>query len=383
MYAPFVVKKLMAGTLAKDKRQVGIRIRDGSEKLYDELVATEADFDPAPMFRREIDLTLYGRVWKFDIWSGKSFRAAANSSQPLTILVGGLFINCMLLALFLLLTKANRNAVHYADSVTHELQLEKARLERSNADLEQFAYVASHDLQEPLRMVGNFTQLLQKRYEGQLDEKADSYINYAVDGVKRMQQLLTELLSYSRVGSQGAPLAPTDSEKACRNVVQNLRKLIDETGAQIDIGPLPEVQGDYTQLCQVFQNLIGNAIKFQASGQTPHIEIKAGENSGEWSFTITDNGIGMDPQYHEKIFVMFQRLHTRDAYPGTGVGLAICKKIVIRHGGRIWVDSAQGAGSTFGFTLAKAVANDMEVPLLRRESQSSTSPISSISRRAS
>ena len=153
----------MAGTLAKDKRQVGIRIRDGREKLYDELVATEADFDPAPMFRREVDLTLYGRVWKFDIWSGKSFRAAANSSQPLTILVGGLFINCMLLALFLLLTKANRKAVHYADSVTHELQLEKARLQRSNADLEQFAYVASHDLQEPLRMVGNFTQLLQKR----------------------------------------------------------------------------------------------------------------------------------------------------------------------------------------------------------------------------
>ena len=156
----------MAGTLAKDKRQVGIRIRDGREKLYDELVATEADFDPAPMFRREGDLTLYGRVWKFDIWSGKSFRAAANSSQPLTILVGGLFINCMLLALFLLLTKANRKAVHYADSVTHELQLEKARLQRSNADLEQFAYVASHDLQEPLRMVGNFTQLLQKRLRG-------------------------------------------------------------------------------------------------------------------------------------------------------------------------------------------------------------------------
>ena len=150
-------------------------------------------------------------------------------------------------------------------------------------------------------MVGNFTQLLQKRYEGQLDEKADNYINYAVDGVKRMQQLLTELLGYSRVGSQGAPLAPTDSEEACRNAVQNLHKLIDETGATIDMGPLPAVQGDYTQLCQVFQTLISNAIKFQASGQTPHIEIKAEENAGDWSFTVTDNGIGMGPQYHEKI----------------------------------------------------------------------------------
>ena len=198
-----------------------------------------------------------------------------------------------------------------------------------------------------------------------------------------MQQLLTELLAYSRVGSQRAPLAPTDSEKACRNAIQNLRKLIDETGADIDIEPLPEVLGDYTQLCQVFQNLISNAIKFQASERTPHIEIKAEENAGECVFTITDNGIGMDPQYHEKIFVMFQRLHTRDAYPGTGVGLAICKKIVIRHGGRIWVDSAQGAGSTFGFALAKADANDMVVPLLRRDSQSATSPATTISRRAS
>lgn len=289
----------------------------------------------------------------------------------------------MLLALFLLLTKANRRAIHYADSVTHELKLEKARLERSNADLEQFAYVASHDLQEPLRMVGNFTQLLQKRYGGQLDEKADSFINYAVDGVKRMQQLINELLSYSRVGSQGALLAPTDSEKACRHAIQNLGKLIEDTAASIDVGPLPVVLGDYTQLCQVFQNLIGNAIKFQVGDGAPHVEIKAEEHTTEWVFTVTDNGIGMDSQYHEKIFVMFQRLHTRDAYPGTGVGLAICKKIVIRHGGRIWVESDHGAGSTFGFALAKGEARDVVVSLPQSETASSTTSTIPVSRRAS
>ena len=326
VYAPFVVKKLMAGTLAQDKRHVGIRIQDGGETVYNELTASEDDFDPSPMFQSQINLDLYGRTWAFDIWSGKSFRVAAASNQPMSILVGGLIIDAMLFALFMMLTKANRNALRYADSATHQLQLEKSRLERSNADLEQFAYVASHDLQEPLRMVGNFTELLQKRYVGQLDEKADNYINYAVDGVKRMQILLSELLAYSRLGADRGPLSSIDSERACADALGNLRQAIAESGVKMESGSLPAVLADETQLTQLFQNLVSNAIKFRDSERAGHIQISAQEHKDEWVFTIKDNGIGMESQFHEKVFVMFQRLHDRKAYPGTGVGLATCKK---------------------------------------------------------
>ena len=382
VYAPFVVKKLMAGTLAQDKRHVGIRIQDGSERVYDELTASEDDFDPKPMFQSTVDLDLYGRTWKFDIWSGKSFRAAAASNQPMSILVGGLLIDSMLFALFILLTKANRNALRYADSATHQLQLEKLRLERSNADLEQFAYVASHDLQEPLRMVGNFTQLLQKRYAGQLDEKADNYINYAVDGVKRMQILLNELLVYSRLGADRGPLSSIDSEKACEDAIDNLQQAIAESEVKVEFGLLPKVHADETQLTQLFQNLVSNAIKFRKSDRVGCIQISAEEQKDEWTFKIKDNGIGMDPEFHDKIFVMFQRLHDRQAYPGTGVGLATCKKIVIRHGGRIWVDSKSGEGSTFYFTLPKIQPDTNIVPIPPREVDGLSELSSEIGRRA-
>ncbi len=223
-------------------------------------------------------------------------------------------------------------------------------LRRSNQDLEQFAYVSSHDLQEPLRMVTGFMQLLHHKYTGKLDPQADTYINFAVDGARRMQQLIDDLLAFSRVGSKARELVPTDAAQLVQAALANLRVAIDESKAQINVGPLPTIPADGPQLVLVFQNLIGNALKFRGS-ESPIIEISACPDRDAWLFSIKDNGIGFSPEFHEKIFMLFQRLHTKDKYPGTGIGLAICKKIIERHHGRIWADSTPGHGSTFYFTL--------------------------------
>ncbi len=224
------------------------------------------------------------------------------------------------------------------------------QLERSNTELEQFAYVASHDLQEPLRMVAGFTQLLARRYTGQLDEEADQFIGHAVDGVKRMQQLIQDLLSYSRVGSHGSEFEPVDMSGALQWALLNLAVAVEESGGRVTYGNLPKVSGDPTQLGQLFQNLIGNALRFCESG-TPEIHVDAEQRSGQWVFFVRDNGIGIEPEYHERVFEIFQRLHARTEYEGTGVGLAVCKRIVQRHGGRIWVESTPGEGATFFFTI--------------------------------
>jgi light-regulated signal transduction histidine kinase (bacteriophytochrome) len=225
-------------------------------------------------------------------------------------------------------------------------------LNRSNDELGQFAYIASHDLQEPLRMVASYTQLLSKRYKGQLDADADEFISFAVDGASRMQQLIEDLLAYSRVATTGNELLDTSSEYALEQALQNLHWAIKDGGALVTHDPLPTVQADQMQLVQLFQNLIGNAIKYQGPG-IPEVHISATKrDESSWSFAVKDNGLGIDPQYFERIFGMFQRLHKRDEYSGTGVGLAICKKIVERHGGSLRVESALGFGSTFSFALA-------------------------------
>ena len=225
-------------------------------------------------------------------------------------------------------------------------------LNRSNEELGQFAYIASHDLQEPLRMVASYTQLLARRYKGRLDSDADEFITFAVDGANRMQGLIQDLLAYSRVGTKGKELRETSSEEALQRAILNLRGAIADSGAMVTHDPLPPVLADETQLVQLFQNLIGNAIKYQNSG-VPRIHISAIKNGGgKWTFSVRDNGLGIDPQYFERIFVMFQRLHKREEFAGTGIGLAICKKIVERHGGEISVQSQPGKGSTFSFALA-------------------------------
>ena len=240
--------------------------------------------------------------------------------------------------------------------VTETRQVEKllkqtmAELVRSNAELEQFAYVASHDLQEPLRMVASYTQLLARRYRGKLDSDADEFIGYAVDGATRMQQLINALLDYSRVGTRGKPFEPTSCEDVLNQAITNLQAAIEENGALLTHDHLPTVMADATQMLQLFQNLIGNAIKFH-SEKKPRVHVGAERNGTEWIFSVRDNGIGIDPQYFDRIFVIFNRLHGRGEYPGTGIGLTICKKIIERNKGRIWVESQPGNGATFYFTM--------------------------------
>ena len=240
--------------------------------------------------------------------------------------------------------------------ITDRRRLEKlaeeqiAELARSNAELAQFGYVASHDLQEPLRAVASCVQLLQKRYSGQLDARADEFIAHAVDGIKRMGTLIEDLLAYSRVGSQAQPLVRTDCARALSNALDDLSVAIHESGAVVTQDPLPVLVADATQITQVFQNLVANAIKFQGL-EPAKIHVGAMLGGGFLTVTVRDNGIGMEEQYFQRIFEVFQRLHTRREYQGTGIGLAICKKIVERHGGRIWVESQLGQGSAFHFTL--------------------------------
>jgi PAS domain S-box-containing protein len=233
-----------------------------------------------------------------------------------------------------------------------------ADLARSNAELEQFAYVASHDLQEPLRMVAAYTQLLARRYKGKLDDDADEFIGFAVDGARRMQELINDLLMYSRVGTR--PLQPeaVDTNQLVDQVVSDLAAAIADSHASVLRTELPIVQGDPTQVRQLFQNLIANGIKFHRPSSEPQVLVSAARENGAWTFSVRDNGIGIEAQYQERIFALFQRLHTRADYPGTGIGLAICKEIVERHGGQIRVDSAPGHGTTFLFSLPVAAAHE-------------------------
>ncbi|HEY2628769.1 MAG TPA: ATP-binding protein [Usitatibacter sp.] len=247
---------------------------------------------------------------------------------------------------------ARREAEGALRDAHDELELKARELERSNEELQQFAYVASHDLQEPLRMVSSYTQLLERRYGDKLDGDAKEFMEFIVDGAARMKQLIEDLLAYSRVGTRGRELARTESGAALAKALANLHIAQEASGAVVTHDPMPPVVADASQLTQLFQNLIGNAMKFHAAG-APRIHVGTETREHVWVFNVKDNGIGLDTQYADRIFMMFQRLHNKTEYAGTGIGLAICKKIVERHGGRIWVDSTPGQGSTFGFTIAR------------------------------
>ncbi|GEM_PF-2444797 len=238
----------------------------------------------------------------------------------------------------------------------HEEQLASliTELTRSNKELEQFAYVASHDLQEPLRMVASFTGLLSEKYGGQLDEQAQGYIAHAVDGAKRMQMLINGLLDYSRVGTRGKEFTSEDCNAIVAEAIENLDVLIDENKAAVSVERLPTISADSEQMVRVFQNLIANAIKFHREGVTPEVSVSAERDKQLWRISVADNGIGIDPEYADRIFNIFQRLHRRGEYPGEGIGLAVVKRIVERHGGKIWMESVPGQGTTFHFTVQPA-----------------------------
>ena len=250
---------------------------------------------------------------------------------------------------------AERIGVYIAGAIANaqlhaQVTTQTEELSRSNRELEQFAYVASHDLQEPLRMVSSYVALLGRRYGGELDERADKYIHFAVDGANRMQRLIHDLLAYSRVGTQGAELTPTDTAPVLRETLSNLELAIEESEAEVVYSDLPSVMGDPSQLRQLFQNIIGNALKFRSESRL-RVELNATRDGDQWTFSIRDNGVGFDQRYAERVFGVFKRLHRNADIPGTGIGLAICQRIIDRHGGRIWAESKLGEGSCFYFTL--------------------------------
>ncbi|PSB55985.1 sensor histidine kinase, partial [Chamaesiphon polymorphus] len=248
-------------------------------------------------------------------------------------------------------TELRKAIVNIVLRQAEELALLATDLERSNAELKKFAYVASHDLQEPLNQVANYVQLLEMRYSEELDDDAKEFIGFAVEGVNLMQTLIDDVLIYSKVDLLGIEWGLVAVETALNRSLSHLRGRIGETGAIVTSDPMPTIVADSTQLMQLFQNLIGNAIKFRKPNTLPEIYISVDRQEDDWLFSIRDNGIGIDPQFFDRIFVIFQRLHTRDEYPGSGMGLTICKKIVECHRGKIWVESELGRGATFSFTI--------------------------------
>ncbi len=255
---------------------------------------------------------------------------------------------------------AELRASHAETERAHRLLHEQTReLERSNRDLEQFAYVASHDLQEPLRKVASFTQLLQKRYGGQLDERADQYIGFAVDGALRMQRLIQDLLAFSRVGRSGAEPEAVHLEAVLEQVRHDLGERIAESGAEVTHDPLPVVHGERALLAMLLMNVVGNALKFRHPERPPRVHLSARRDGDVWEVACTDNGIGIDPQYAERVFVIFQRLHPKEVYSGTGIGLALVKRVVEHHGGRVWVEPAGTGGTTVRWTLPAAQEPDL------------------------
>lgn len=299
------------------------------------------------------------RKWVLETW-GAAVEEAASSGQPIqpaeynvtckdgtvrTMEIFGIMIGDDFLATFVDLT----------DRVHAELLLEQKleELAKSNSMLEQFAYVASHDLQEPLRMVTSYLQLLKRRYEDKLDDNARQFIEFATDGADRMKGLIQDLLVFSRVGTQGKEMNSVSLEDVLKETLFNLSMALEESGGEVTHDPLPTIYADDTQMAQVLQNLISNALKFHGN-EAPRIHVGAKLDGDRWLISVSDNGIGIEDQYCEGIFEIFQRLHNRDTYPGTGIGLAIVKKIVERHGGRIWVESLPEQGSTFHFTLTKS-----------------------------
>jgi signal transduction histidine kinase len=356
VYAPFVVNKLMAGTLEKDKRHVGIRINDRETVLYDEHLVSEEDYDPDPLFMTRRSLELYGREWLFDIRSANSFRAAANGTQPLIILLGGLLIDSLLFVLFVSLSKANRRAISFADGMTDVLQRRTKELELSNLDLERFAYVASHDLKTPLRGIGDLSEYLAEDLENYLKSPeahpdVEKNLGRLDTQVHRMDNLIKGILSYSSIGSADAEIEEVNVAALVREIGDNLG--LSESVCVID-GELPTLAAEGTQIAQILNNLIGNGVKYHHDAPNAVIRVSATKVDGVDVIAVADNGPGIDPRFHTRIFEVFQTLQPKDEIESTGIGLSIVKKLVESHGGEVTVTSEVGQGATFSFSWPTA-----------------------------
>jgi signal transduction histidine kinase len=300
-------------------------------------------------------LNVAGRLWEIHYRPAETLSSGVETAAPYVIAIAGALLSVLTGWLLWALSTGRARAVTLAGQMTARLQASETQLKRSNAELERFAYVASHDLQQPLRTVRSFVTLLQRKYGDRLDDQARQYIGFAVDGASRMSQLIDDLLAYSRTASLEGDAEPVDLGVACDEAVANLHTLIAETGAEVRRDELPRVLATHLHATQVLQNLIGNALTYRGE-EPPVITVSAGREGDLWRITVRDNGIGIDPRHHDRIFVVFQRLHTATEYPGTGMGLSICKKIVESHGGQIGVESEPGRGSAFSFTLPAAPA---------------------------
>lgn len=355
-----VVEAAPNAMVMADREGQIVLVNAQTEKLFgyrrDELVGHSVDVLVPERFRSahpEFRRMFYGNLTSRPMGTGRDLFALRKDGSEVLVEIGLNPVTTseqvFVLAAIVDITERKR--------AEQELIRRTEELARSNHDLEQFAYVASHDLQEPLRAVAGPLQLLQRRYQGQLDARADEFIAHAVDGATRMQKLIDDLLAYSRVGRSGAVQERTECAAALDQALKSLSVVLQESHAQINRTALPTVMAIPIQLALLFQNLIGNAIKFRRAAQPVQIDIGARREGDEWVISVKDNGIGIDPQYFDRIFMIFQRLHTRTEYPGTGIGLALCKRIVEQHGGRIWVESVPDNGTTFFFTLNAKVNN--------------------------
>ena len=358
VYAPFIVNRLMAGALDKEKRHVGIHLADDNDVIYDENTPAEEDFDPNPIFTQQATLQLYGRSWNFDIWSTRSFREATASNQPIYILIGGILIDALLLTLFVLLSRASRRALDFADRMTIELRRNTAELAQSNADLESFAYIASHDLKTPLRGIGDLTQYLEEDLEAYVatpDANPDVQHNLQRlhQQTGRMENLIKGILDYSSVGA-------SNDEMENVNVLDLLQALRTDLNVREDQliadGSLPILTTNRVRFEQVIHNLVGNAFKYHHHREHAVVTVTCSDNHGFFEFRVSDNGPGIDPKFHARIFEVFQTLQSKDEIESTGVGLAIVKKTVEALGGSVSVASTLGAGTTFRFDWPKTTA---------------------------
>ncbi|MFC1585434.1 ATP-binding protein [Fibrobacterota bacterium] len=316
-----------------------LSISDNGREVYRSNPAAGPELEE---WSQKTDLTLNNVKWELRIWPYREMLRGSFSSLPGVVLTAGILAS-ILLAMTVHLTQRARNQARALEKTASELM-------RSNQELEQFAYVASHDLQEPVRKITNFSELFAEKFSGSLDEKSEKYLGYITDGAKRMGVLIQDLLSYSRTGFGEISLVETPFENIINQAKDLLESSIDQSQAVITWESLPVVKISPSPMVLVTQNLLANAIKFR-SGNAPRIEISAREDSGFWTFAFKDNGIGIEPQFFHRIFVIFQRLHTRSEYPGTGIGLAICRKVIERHKGTLWVESEPGKGSCFYFTI--------------------------------